>query len=71
MNDEEKYDIVCYYYIFGFIDEVLVIIEDLCLLYLEESEFIVFLVELYIDLDKEDEVIEVFYDILENDDLYV
>ncbi len=37
----------------------------------EESEFTVFLAELYIDLDKEDEAIEVLHDIPENDDLYV
>ncbi len=30
-----------------------------------------FLAELYIDLDKEDEAIEVLHDIPENDDLYV
>ena len=41
------------------------------LLYPEESEFTVFLAELYIDLDKEDEAIEVLHDIPENDDLYV
>ncbi len=40
-------------------------------MYPEESEFTVFLAELYIDLDKEDEAIEVLHDIPENDDLYV
>ncbi|EEK79810.1 hypothetical protein bcere0009_13610 [Bacillus cereus R309803] len=70
-NDEEKYDIARYYHTLGFMDEALTITEDLRLLYPEESEFTVFLAELYIDLDKEDEAIEVLHDIPENDDLYV
>ncbi|MED2039691.1 tetratricopeptide repeat protein [Bacillus wiedmannii] len=70
-NDEEKYDIARYYHTLGFTDEALAITEDLRLLYPEESEFTVFLAELYIDLDKEDEAIEVLHDIPENDDLYV
>ncbi|MEK4864189.1 tetratricopeptide repeat protein [Bacillus sp. FSL E2-8895] len=70
-NDEEKYDIARYYHTLGFMDEALAITEDLRLLYPEESEFTVFLAELYIDLDKEDEAIEVLHDIPENDDLYV
>ncbi|WP_242237130.1 tetratricopeptide repeat protein [Bacillus cereus group sp. BfR-BA-01316] len=70
-NDEEKYDIARYYHTLGFMDEALAIIDDLRLLYPEESEFTVFLAELYIDLDKEDEAIEVLHDIPENDDLYV
>ncbi|MGZ7148146.1 tetratricopeptide repeat protein [Bacillus sp. BC08] len=70
-NDEEKYDIARYYHTLGFTDEALSITEDLRLLYPEESEFTVFLAELYIDLDKEDEAIEVLHDIPENDDLYV
>lgn len=70
-NDEERYDIARYYHTLGFTDEALSITEDLRLLYPEESEFTVFLAELYIDLDKEDEAIEVLHDIPENDDLYV
>ncbi|MDM5187810.1 tetratricopeptide repeat protein [Bacillus sp. DX4.1] len=70
-TDEEKYDISRYYHTLGFIDEALAIIEDLRLLYPEESEFTLFLAELYIDLDKEDEAIEVLHDIAEDDELYV
>ncbi|MBO1624457.1 tetratricopeptide repeat protein [Bacillus arachidis] len=70
-TDEEKYDIARYYHTLGFIDEALAITEDLRLLYPEESEFTIFLAELYIDLDKEDEAIEVLHDIPEDDELYV
>ncbi|CAI8699437.1 hypothetical protein CN568_20820 [Bacillus pseudomycoides] len=70
-TDEEKYDIARYYHTLGFIDEALAITEDLRLLYPEESEFTIFLAELYIDLDKEDEAIEVLHDISEDDELYV
>ena len=70
-TDEEKYDIARYYHTLGFIDEAFEITEDLRLLYPEESEFTIFLAELYIDLDKEDEAIEVLHDIAEEDELYV
>ncbi|ABS21565.1 tetratricopeptide repeat protein [Bacillus cytotoxicus] len=70
-TDEEKYDIARYYHTLGFVDEALAIAEDLHLLYPEESEFTIFLAELYIDLDKEDEAIEVLHDIPEDDDFYV
>ncbi|KFN04441.1 tetratricopeptide repeat protein [Bacillus clarus] len=70
-TDEEKYDIARYYHTLGFMDEALAITEDLRLLYPEESEFTIFLAELYIDLDKEDEAIEVLHDIREDDELYV
>ena len=51
-NDEERYDIARYYHTLGFTDEALSITEDLRLLYPEESEFTVFLAELYIDQTK-------------------
>ncbi|WP_242142660.1 MULTISPECIES: lipopolysaccharide assembly protein LapB [unclassified Bacillus cereus group] len=70
-TDEEKYDIARYYHTLGFVEEALAIVEDLHLLYPEESEFTIFLAELYIDLDKEDEAIEVLHDIPEDDDFYV
>ncbi|MGI2772433.1 tetratricopeptide repeat protein [Bacillus cytotoxicus] len=70
-TDEGKYDIARYYHTLGFVDEALAIAEDLHLLYPEESEFTIFLAELYIDLDKEDEAIEVLHDIPEDDDFYV
>ncbi|WP_369900361.1 tetratricopeptide repeat protein [Bacillus manliponensis] len=70
-TDEEKYHIARYYYTLGLVDEALEIVEDLRLLYPEESEFSLFLAELYIDIDKEDEAIEVLHDIKEDDELYV
>lgn len=70
-TDEEKYHIARYYYTLGLINEALEIVEDLRLLYPEESEFSLFLAELYIDIDKEDEAIEVLHDIKEDDELYV
>ncbi|WP_440603184.1 tetratricopeptide repeat protein [Bacillus sp. GB_SG_008] len=70
-TDEEKYEVARYYYTLGFVDQALEIVEDLRLLYPEESEFTLFLAELYIDVDKEDEAIEVLHDIQENDELYV
>lgn len=70
-TDEERYHIARYYYTLGLVSEALEITEDLRLLYPEESEFSLFLAELYIDIDKEDEAIEVLHDIKEDDDLYV
>ncbi|MFX3622812.1 MAG: tetratricopeptide repeat protein [Ectobacillus sp.] len=70
-SDEEKYYIARYYHALGFIDKALEIMEDLHLLYPEESEFSLFLAELYIDTDEEDKAIEVLNDISEKDDVYV
>ncbi|MFD3446100.1 tetratricopeptide repeat protein [Microbacteriaceae bacterium 4G12] len=70
-TDEEKYEVARYYYQFGFVDQAFPIMYDLHLLYPEESEITLFLAELYIDLDKEDEAIEVLNEVKEEDDLYV
>jgi tetratricopeptide (TPR) repeat protein len=70
-TDEEKYYIARYYHTLGFLEQSLVIMEDLCLLYPEESELTLFLAELYIDLDREEEAIELLNDISEEDELYV
>lgn len=70
-TDEEKYYIARYYHTLGFLEQSLVIMEDLCLLYPEESELTLFLAELYIDFDREDEAIEALNHVNEGDDLYV
>jgi tetratricopeptide (TPR) repeat protein len=70
-SDEEKYEIARYYHRLGFLEKALSIMEDLNALYPEESELILFLAELYIDMDEEDKAIEVLNDIQEHDELYV
>lgn len=70
-TDEEKYEVAHYYHTLGFLEQALVIMEDLCLLYPDESELILFQAELYIDFDREDEAIEILNNIHQDDDLYV
>ncbi|WP_416826734.1 tetratricopeptide repeat protein [Ectobacillus polymachus] len=70
-TDEEKYEAARYYHTLGFLEQALVIMEDLSTLYPEESELTLFLAELYLDFDREDEAIEILNDIKRDDDLYV
>lgn len=70
-TDEEKYNIARYYHTLGFVEQALEVTEELRMRYEAESELTLFLAELYIDLDREDEAIEVLGKVTEDDDLYV
>ncbi|UOY93467.1 tetratricopeptide repeat protein [Ectobacillus sp. JY-23] len=70
-TDEEKYEAARYYHAMGFLEQALVIAEELHILYPGESEIALFLADVYIDFDREDEAIEVLNEIGEEDEVYV
>lgn len=71
LHDEEKFLLAEKYYQWGNTEQALTIIEDMQLLYPEESEITVFLAELYIDMDEEEKAIELLNTIPETDSSYV
>ncbi|MDF0726237.1 tetratricopeptide repeat protein [Cytobacillus sp. S13-E01] len=70
-TDEEKYTIAENYYRWGFVDQAKEIVELLHEFYPEEGELSLFLAEIMIDLDEEEDAIEVLATITEEDPAYV
>ncbi|WP_191565332.1 tetratricopeptide repeat protein [Metabacillus idriensis] len=71
LHDEEKFLLAEKYYQWGNTEQALNIMEDMQLLYPEESEITVFLAELYIDMDEEEKALELLNTISETDSSYV
>ncbi|MEK3808300.1 tetratricopeptide repeat protein [Bacillus sp. FSL H8-0547] len=71
LHDEEKFLLAEKYYQWGNTDQALSIMEDMHLLYPEESEVTVFLAEIYIDMDQEEKAIDLLNTIPETDPAYV
>lgn len=71
LHDEEKFLLAEKYYQWGNTEQALVIMEDMHMLYPEESEVTVFLAEVYIDMDEEEKAIELLSTIPETDPAYV
>ncbi|MFC0271615.1 tetratricopeptide repeat protein [Metabacillus herbersteinensis] len=57
LHDEEKYMLADHYFGWGMVDKAEEIIEELHFLYPEETHISLFLAEIYLDLDKEEEAI--------------
>ncbi|MFS0863570.1 tetratricopeptide repeat protein [Fredinandcohnia sp. 179-A 10B2 NHS] len=70
-TDDEKYTIAQNYYKWGFVDDAKIIIEELLEIYPTEGELLVFLAEIMIDLDKEEEAISLLDTISEDDPVYI
>ncbi|WP_010284167.1 tetratricopeptide repeat protein [Bacillus timonensis] len=70
-NDDEKYTIARNYYKWGFVEEAKEIIEELILRYPDEGELFVFLAEIMIDLDMEEEAIAILEQIAVDDPVYL
>ncbi|WP_449536737.1 tetratricopeptide repeat protein [Ferdinandcohnia sp. Marseille-Q9671] len=70
-NDDEKYTIAQNYYKWGFIEEAKEIVEELIAQYPDEGELFVFLAEIMIDLDMEEEAIDILEQIAEDDPVYL
>lgn len=58
LHDEEKLHLADQYYQWGIVDKANEIVEELHFLYPEEAQITLFLAELYLDLEKEEEAIE-------------
>lgn len=70
-TDDEKYTIAQNYYKWGFVDDAKIIIEELLEIYPTEGELLVFLAEIMIDLDQEEEAISLLDTISEDDPVYI
>ncbi|MEK5442069.1 tetratricopeptide repeat protein [Fredinandcohnia sp. FSL W7-1320] len=70
-NDDDKYTIAQSYYKWGFVEEAKEIVEELIARYPDEGELFVFLAEIMIDLDMEEESIEILEQISEDDPVYL
>jgi tetratricopeptide (TPR) repeat protein len=70
LHDEEKLHLAEQYYQWGIIDKAHDIIEELHFLYPEEAQITLFLAELLLDMEKEEEAIELLNTITEEHEAY-
>ena len=70
-SNDEKYMIAEAYFKWGQVEEAKELIEELMFLYPDEGELIIFMAEILIDLDNEEEAISYLEDISVNDPVYV
>ncbi|MGM7721931.1 tetratricopeptide repeat protein [Metabacillus sp. Hm71] len=70
LHDEEKLQLADQYFQWGIIDKAHDIIEELHFLYPEETQITLFLAELYLDLEKEEQAIELLNQIPTEDEAY-
>lgn len=70
-NDDEKYTIAENYHKWGFVEEAKEIVEELISRYPDEGELFVFLAEIMIDLDMEEEAIDILEQISGDDPVYL
>ncbi|WP_077618589.1 tetratricopeptide repeat protein [Bacillus sinesaloumensis] len=70
-TDDEKYTIAQNYYQWGFVEDAKEIAEELIARYPDEGELFVFLAEMMIDLDQEEEAIQLLEQISEDDPVYL
>jgi tetratricopeptide (TPR) repeat protein len=70
-DHETNYQIAEIYHQLGLVDLAKEIIEELISFYPDESELAMFMAELLIDLDEEDQAIEILLEINENDPIFV
>lgn len=69
-TDEEMFIIGELFYNWGYLDEAKNIFEELALLYPDEGEVLLFLAEIYIDLEDEEKAITILENIEEDDPIY-
>jgi pentatricopeptide repeat protein len=70
LHDEEKFTLAEYYFKWGIVDKSLAIMEDLHALYPEESDIILFLAEIYMEYDQEEQAIHLLNQIDVHDEAY-
>jgi len=70
-TDDEKFLIAENYFKWGLVKEAKEVVEDLLELYPNEGELLVFLSEIFIDLDEEEQAISILEQISEFDPVYV
>lgn len=70
LHDEEKLNLAEQYYQWGIIDKAHEIIEELHFLYPEQTQITLFLAEIFVDMEKEEEAIELLNTITSNHDAY-
>lgn len=70
LHDEEKLQLAEEYYQWGIIDKAHEIIEELHFLYPEETQITLFLAELFLDLEKEEEAIDLLNTITSDHEAY-
>lgn len=70
LHDEEKYQLAQYYFQWGMMDQSLGILEDLHVLYPDETDIILLLAEIYMELDQEEKSIQLLNQISKNDPAY-
>lgn len=69
-SDEEKYMLADQLFSWGMLDEACAIVEELSLRYPDEGDVLLFLAEIYIELDEEEKALEILTDIHEEDPLF-
>ncbi|WP_246942170.1 tetratricopeptide repeat protein [Bacillus pinisoli] len=69
-TDDEKYSVAEAYYQFGFLEEAKALLISLLDLYPNESELLLLLAEVHIDLDEEEQSIELLSNVEEEDEEY-
>lgn len=70
LHDEEKLHLADQYYQWGIIDQAHEIVEELHFLYPEETQVTLFLAELFLDLEKEEEAINLLNTITSDHEAY-
>ncbi|WP_273125969.1 tetratricopeptide repeat protein [Metabacillus sp. HB246100] len=70
LHDEEKLQLADQFYQWGIVDKAYELIEELHFLYPEETQITLFLAELNLDLEKEEEAIDLLNTISNDDDSY-
>lgn len=70
-SHEEKFEIAETYFKWGLAEEAKEIIEELMFMYPDEGELAVFMAEILIDLDQEEEALTYLEDITERDSAYI
>jgi thioredoxin-like negative regulator of GroEL len=69
-SDEEKYMLAEQLFSWGIVDEARAIVEELSLRYPDEGDVLLFLAEIYTELDEEEKALEILADIHEEDPLF-
>ncbi len=69
-SDEEKYVLAEHLFSWGILDEARAILEELALRYPDEGDVLLFLAEVYTELDEEEKALEILADIDEEDPLF-
>ncbi|MBA2875045.1 tetratricopeptide repeat protein [Thermaerobacillus caldiproteolyticus] len=69
-SDEEKYMLAEHLFSWGMLDEARAILEELALRYPDEGDVLLFLAEVYTELDEEEKALDILADIDEDDPLF-